>query len=82
MCSSDMNHEIEHREAGGGVQVSVSATAAAPGRAQVQVLSVALTWGLVFLVKFYVEERCQSVPVCWTEHLQFPSWLNKTICLL
>lgn len=43
MCSSDMNHEIEHREAGGGVQVSVSATAAAPGRAQVQVLSVALT---------------------------------------
>lgn len=38
-----MNHETEHGEAGGGIQVSVFATAAAPGRARVQVLSVALT---------------------------------------
>lgn len=77
-----MNHETEHGEAGGSMQVSVLATAAAPGRAWVQVLSVALTWGLVILVKFYVKERCQSVSVCWIEHLQFPSWLNKMMCLL
>lgn len=77
-----MNHKTEHGEAGGGIQVSVFGTAAAPGWAWVQVLSVVLTWGLLILVKFYVKERCQSVPECWIEHLPFPSWLNKMICLL
>jgi len=38
-----MSHEAEQGEAGGGIQVSVFATAAAPGRAGVQVLSMALT---------------------------------------
>lgn len=59
MCSSDMNHGAEHRAAGGGIQGSVFAAAAAPGRAGVQVLSMALTRGLVILVKFYVGEHCQ-----------------------
>lgn len=82
MCSSDINHETEPGKAGDGIQVPVFATAPAPGQARVQVLSVALTWGLVILVKFYVNKRCQSVPACWIEHLQIPSWLNVVLCLL